>query len=527
MAVTGVFTADFSSFDKAVQTSTKNLEGLESGAEKTNSSLRLMTQTQEQMLDKIGASGGKIQALGTTAAETGGQVNTLTSSYKQFDGMLQAAGINIGPQVQGLEDIANAAGKTTTELGLLGTAGLAVGAALTGWKIGQWIDEMTGASSIVEQLATSLMGVAPLMTKAAGEQVIINKALEMGAKHGLDYTESLKFIAAQNTKNADATINWREKLADSYRELRNLTDAQKAEIAIAQEAGATTEQLTNKYGIHKTTLDLLKQETDRASDAQAKLTAEHAKAAAEAEKLDAAYAKLMSDTKNLNQQAIMDADAAKLKVETEQKRWEVTAKVRDAILDSAKASNAGAVAAEALTAEQAALDAENQKLIASFSDMGAAQTEAGAAAVSAGTQTVAAYQGVQQQVELTSDGVRGWLALMAATNRANAILKENSLFTTSSQLERIAAGNTGGSFSGFNAPSFASGVENFGGGLAKVHGGEVLANLPAGTSVFPKGGLGASISNVFNLVDSESNLARRVADLIMRQVRAGTQLGTA
>jgi hypothetical protein len=117
---------------------------------------------------------------------------------------------------------------------------------------------------------------------------------------------------------------------------------------------------------------------------------------------------------------------------------------------------------------------------------------------------------------------------MAATNRANAILKENSLFTTSSQLERIAAGNVGGSFSGFNAPSFASGVENFGGGLAKVHGGEVLANLPAGTSVFPKGsGFGTTISNVFNLVDSESNLARRVSDLIMRQVRAGTQLGTA
>ena len=526
MAVTGVFTADFSSFDKAVQTSTKNLEGLESGAEKTNSSLRLMTQTQEQMLDKIGASGGKIQALGTTAAETGGQVNTLTSSYKQFDGMLQAAGINIGPQVKGLEDIANAAGKTTTELGLLGTAGLAVGAALTGWKIGQWIDEMTGASSIVEQLATSLMGVAPLMTKAAGEQVIINKALEMGAKHGLDYTESLKFIAAQNTKNADATINWREKLADSYRELRNLTDAQKAEIAIAQEAGATTEQLTNKYGIHKTTLALLKNETDANAAAQAKLTAEHAKAAAEAEKLDAAYAKLISDTKNANQLALMDADAAKLKIENDQKKWESTIKVRDAILASAKASNEAANFEKALVVEQAAVEQSNEELIASFGTMAEAHTEAGAAATAGTAQTVQGYQAVQQQVEITSDGVRGWLELMAATNRANAILKENSLFTTSGQLERIAAGPQGGTLSSF-APSFASGIENFGGGLAKVHGGEVLANLPAGTSVFPKGGLGANISNVFNLVDSESNLARRVADLIMRQVRAGTQLGTA
>ena len=130
-------------------------------------------------------------------------------------------------------------------------------------------------------------------------------------------------------------------------------------------------------------------------------------------------------------------------------------------------------------------------------------------------------------MQITSDGVRGYLELMRHTDRANAILKENSLFTTSSQLERIASGNVSGTAGAFGA-RFASGIEHFGGGLARVHGGEVLANLPAGTSVFPKGaGLGANISNVFNLVDSEVNLARRVADLIMRQVRAGTQIGTA
>jgi len=530
MAVTGVFTADFSSFDKAVQTSTKNLEGLESGAEKTNSSLRLMTQTQEQMLDKIGASGGKIQDLGTAVAETGGEVNTLTSSYKQFDGILQAAGINIGPQVKGLEDIANAAGKTTTELGLLGTAGLAVGAALTGWKIGTWIDEMTGASTVVENLAASLMGVAPLMTKAAGEQVIINKALEMGAKHGLDYTESLKFIAAQNTKNADAQINWRDKLADSYRELRNLTDAQKTEIAIAQEAGATTEQLTNKYGIHANTLTLLATETDKATAAQAKLNAERQK------ELDAAAARQKANQAGVDlmeRDARLMADRAKFDEEQlviQNKKLEAGAGYVKQMGEIAAVNKSAADFDKTLATESAALDVENQKLIASFGGMAEAHTEAGAAAAEGTAQTVAGYQAVAQQVEITSDGVKGWLALMAATNRANAILNENSLFTTSGQLNRVADVLSGGGLGGTSgafAPSFASGIENFGGGLAKVHGGEVLANLPAGTSVFPKGGLGANISNVFNLVDSESNLARRVADLIMRQVRAGTQLGTA
>jgi hypothetical protein len=113
---------------------------------------------------------------------------------------------------------------------------------------------------------------------------------------------------------------------------------------------------------------------------------------------------------------------------------------------------------------------------------------------------------------------------MRATNAANALLNQNSLFTTGSTLENQS--RLGTAFSPI--PGFAGGIENFAGGLAKVHGGEVLANLPPGTSVFPRGqGLGATVNNTFNLVDSESNLARRVAELIMRQVRAGTQLGTA
>jgi hypothetical protein len=40
---------------------------------------------------------------------------------------------------------------------------------------------------------------------------------------------------------------------------------------------------------------------------------------------------------------------------------------------------------------------------------------------------------------------------------------------------------------GWSFPKFQAGIENFGGGLAYVHKGEVLANLPAGTDVIPRG----------------------------------------
>jgi phage-related protein len=61
-------------------------------------------------------------------------------------------------------------------------------------------------------------------------------------------------------------------------------------------------------------------------------------------------------------------------------------------------------------------------------------------------------------------------------------------------------------------PKFARGVTNFGGGLAYVHEGEVLANLPAGTDVIPKdevGRMGGSgqqitqINHIYNQLDMD------------------------
>jgi hypothetical protein len=527
MAVTGVFAADFSAFDKAVKTSESNLAGLEQAGTKVESSLRLMTQTQEQFLDKIGASGGKIQELGTEATKTGGQVNTLSESYRQFDGMLQAAGINIGPQVKGLEDLANVAGKTASELGAIATAGAIAGAAMTGWKIGELIADVTDLDDAFGNLVSNLMGWGDITTESSRRQEIINKAIELGGTNIRSLADAEKYLAEVRQTNIDKTIDWTQRLADAHREVRNLSDAKKAEIAIAIEANATTAELTHKYGLSALALDLLADKTDKATAAQAKLNAERQKELDAAEKRrvanEAGIAQMETDARLMADRNKFDAE----QLEIQNQKLAAGKGYMDQVTQIAKANTDAAAAAATYATEQDALTASNDALVAGMAAQAEAHVAAGEAAEQGTAATVAGYQAVQQQVEITSDGVRGWLELMRATNEANAILKENSLFTTSSQLQRIAAGNTGGTIGAFSGPSFASGVENFEGGLARVHGGEVLANLPKGTSVFPKGAMGANVSNVFNLVDTESNLARRVSEMIMRQIRAGTQLGTA
>jgi hypothetical protein len=98
---------------------------------------------------------------------------------------------------------------------------------------------------------------------------------------------------------------------------------------------------------------------------------------------------------------------------------------------------------------------------------------------------------VQPVAEATAQ-VQAHLKLMAAQMRANSILNRNSLFTTGGQLEEVARV--------FDAASGGGG-----GG----------------------GGAPTTINNTFNIVDTESNIVRRVSDLIMGQIRSGTQLGTA
>jgi hypothetical protein len=101
-----------------------------------------------------------------------------------------------------------------------------------------------------------------------------------------------------------------------------------------------------------------------------------------------------------------------------------------------------------------------------------------------------------QPVSEATAAVNAHLQLMAAQMRANAILNENSLFTTSGQLERV-------------AKVFDASVANAGGGGGGGGGGPVTFN------------------NTFNIVDTESNIARRVSDILMGQIRSGTQLGMA
>jgi hypothetical protein len=78
---------------------------------------------------------------------------------------------------------------------------------------------------------------------------------------------------------------------------------------------------------------------------------------------------------------------------------------------------------------------------------------------------------------------------------------------------------------GHKIPGFADGVTNFSGGPAIVgERGPELLYLPKGSSVVPQAAGAVVVQNTFHLVDTESNLARRVSDLIKQSILRSTRI---
>jgi uncharacterized protein (UPF0147 family) len=171
--------------------------------------------------------------------------------------------------------------------------------------------------------------------------------------------------------------------------------------------------------------------------------------------------------------------------------------------------------------QQAEVEKQNQELIKSWTTV----KETVKDTTTEGTE---GFKSINQQIgntiEMTGDAVKAFMQLQQYTLLANSILNRNSLFTSSSQLEEQA--RLLGSFTGIVPGRARGGPVSAGQAYVVGEEGPELFLPNVNGAIAPNGSGGAQITNIFHLVDTESNLARRVSDTIMRQVRAGTQLAT-
>lgn len=203
------------------------------------------------------------------------QGNAVSSTYRKFDGVLAAMGIHIGPQVKGLEDIAGAAGKSATQVGFLGTAGLALGSGYAGWSLGRMIADFFDLDTKIAGAAARLLGYGDIAAEVgASKQDVINRAIANGAKETITYNEAIRYNIQHAKDAANAHVDWSSRMSAAQKEVRGVSDATAAQIEIARKLGATEQELTRDFGLSSDALRIL---GDRL-----KLVADHKQSVADA-----------------------------------------------------------------------------------------------------------------------------------------------------------------------------------------------------------------------------------------------------
>jgi hypothetical protein len=253
MAITAQFDADFSAFNSEVGKAEQQLNLFEMSTAKTSTA---------------------ITGMGTTTTKTAPGVNTLTTSLREFDGVLGAAGIHIGPAIKGIEDLGAASGKSVAELGKFAAAGLVVSTALAAWTVGRgavailkWFNvDLDGA---IANATAKWMGWGDLVGATAGANADvlklasdhakrtitdINEARAINQKWVDDLKKGAKETAQANEEAAKAAEAW-AKAMDTVRAagqnheavLRAMNAATVAAAKAALEHGVSLDTVATAY----------------------------------------------------------------------------------------------------------------------------------------------------------------------------------------------------------------------------------------------------------------------------------------
>lgn len=198
--ITASFAADFSEFSGEVKKAETDLAQFEGAVDQT---------------------GSKIEGLGATSEKAIKPTSNLSNAYKQFDGVLSAAGINIGPVVKAFEDMGMASGKTATQLGAVTTAGLAVGTFMATFKLTSAILEFTGLNKVIGNAVDAIYDFGKSAEEQAARQDSINLAIKRGADAHISYAEAVRFNntwAVDHKEKAkaaaEATTAWKDATAE-------------------------------------------------------------------------------------------------------------------------------------------------------------------------------------------------------------------------------------------------------------------------------------------------------------------------
>lgn len=622
MALTGKLEADFGSFVAEVNKAVVSLNGFEKESEdvakslsrmadrfsgqriiekgleinrlfQTTGDLALLTEkelrevgnTAAEAADKMERLGLKVpanlKAIADTAGEASGQTNTLHSSFSQFDSLLSAVGLNIGQDVKALSEMTSAIGQTTSSLGLMATAGIAVGTGLAAYNLTRKTLEFLGLADGIDKAVAAMITFNALPAAEAGAKTdILAKASRDAGVTITDLTLAMKLNEETERKRL-ITLDTATKRQDAWnKEITELT--LRGELAqfnedLASQAYSLAE-LEKRYGLSAGALAQFKRGQDEAAEgfkAQAeerkKLSDQQMKDVEAYQKAIEAEAKTMEDFAikthgtamkqeqeiKAERQKTLDATNAQVLAgfqQTQKLEAENLDFVRKATLSAtdykilkidewAKAEIAAFKGTEQELerfTEQVKVRANQQKSaleevipIVTLIGHSAAETEAARQGGAKQTGDVVTDEYRRQQeafmqfkgvvVAGTNDIVSASYAVQTAMAGTDTVARDWAI--QQAQRERGEIFLTGMSSARLSVQTRQQGGPVSAGQpyLVGERGAELF--LPSRSGTIAPAGAGG-ITNVFNIVDTEAGIVRRVSDAITRSLKSSTKWGT-
>lgn len=273
MALAGTIAADFSEFVAECAKADAGLAAIEGEAQKAEAAVATISAP---------ATTAGLATMGTTATQSASGLTQLSTGLKTADKTLGAFGVSVSKEIGMLDELGQLAGKTTADVGALGTAFSVAGAALAGWQIGRKIAELTGADQAVADFASTLLGTGSVAAETyAAKLDTIRKAILDGYQGIPTYTQAVEYNTKAAAANAAQHVTTAARVIEWTRELQAATGGAAALRGEIEAGNLTVAEMTARFNVSAAAIDYLKRNMALAKEeTEAKASADAAAAKA-------------------------------------------------------------------------------------------------------------------------------------------------------------------------------------------------------------------------------------------------------
>lgn len=225
---------------------------------------------------------------GTTSTKLSTALDAVDRKWQTVTGtMKNARGV--------LNDVAEGAGITVAQLGLMNSALAVAGSAMAGWNAGRAIAQFFDLDKKIGDATAALLNFGDVAAETSGAKAdTIRLAVERGANAMITYTEAIKFNTQWSKNQAEAwgVLNDIAARQNAPKEFAEQMKKWRDEIRLVQDAGAlpalkagldshviSVKELSASYRISEGAINVFKQDMAKAADASKKAAADHEAAA--------------------------------------------------------------------------------------------------------------------------------------------------------------------------------------------------------------------------------------------------------